>query len=263
MSDNFNSICKPMAEYLSARLDVEMEFVDDVPWQERERRLDEGQIEICWICGLPCILKLDEPESKIELLAAPVMAAERYFNQSVYYSDIVVHRDSKFRDFAHLRGATWAYNEPRSHSGFNLVAYNLELINESWSYFGKIVESGAHQQSIRFILSGKVDASAIDSTVLEWEIKRNPVLKDKLRIIETFGPSPIPPLVILKSLSEDLKERLRCELLRMHLNDRGRAILRNASLARFIQTTDSDYDVIRQMAQIAAAVKFNGSHPNR
>ncbi len=67
----------------------------------------------------------------IDLLAAPVMAAERYQGQPVYYSDIVVHHASRFQTFADLRNATWAYNEPHSHSGYHVVRFHLAQTGES------------------------------------------------------------------------------------------------------------------------------------
>jgi hypothetical protein len=54
------------------------EVVDDADWQERERMLDDGQIAIAWLCGLPYTLRADRPAPEIELLAAPVMAGSRY-----------------------------------------------------------------------------------------------------------------------------------------------------------------------------------------
>ncbi|HZS07601.1 MAG TPA: PhnD/SsuA/transferrin family substrate-binding protein [Blastocatellia bacterium] len=251
MAENSDFICRGIADYLSARLDAPVELVNDIPWQERERLLDAGEIHLCWICGLPYIWKADRPDSPIELLAAPVMRGERYRQRPVYFSDIVVHRDSNFRSFADLRGAVWAYNEPHSHSGYNLIAYHLATQGESWGYFGRVIESGAHQVSLRMIFSGKVDASAIDSTVLELELRRSPEINSRLRVIETLGPSQIPPFVVLKSLPLGLREKLRELLLEMHLDPMGNSLLLRGPVARFVEVADSDYDGIREMALAA------------
>jgi phosphonate transport system substrate-binding protein len=88
-----------------------------------------------------------------------------YKDRPVYFSDVVVRRDSKFHTFADLRGASWAYNEPGSHSGYNVVGYHLATLGEGSGYFGQVVESGAHQVSLQMILDGRIDASAIDSLV--------------------------------------------------------------------------------------------------
>ena len=114
----------------------------------------------------------------------------------MYFSDVVVRRDSVYQSFRDLRGATWAYNEPRSHSGFNVVRAHLADIGEFDGFFAAAVESGAHANSLQMILSGAVDGAAIDSTVLEWVGSQRDDLADAIRVIETIGPSPIPPWVI-------------------------------------------------------------------
>ncbi|MCK4975914.1 MAG: PhnD/SsuA/transferrin family substrate-binding protein [Anaerolineales bacterium] len=85
-----------------------VKFVVDPPYPERERQPDSGDIDIGWICGLPYIGKADQANPTIELLVAPVMQAARYRDRPVYYSDLVVHHDSGFQQFADLRGASWA-----------------------------------------------------------------------------------------------------------------------------------------------------------
>jgi phosphonate transport system substrate-binding protein len=156
--------------------------------------------------------------------------------------------------FADLRGASWAYNEPGSHSGYNVVRYHLATLGETSRYFGKVVESGAHQTSLQMILDRQIDASAIDSAVLELEFQRYPAIRSKVRIIETLGPSPIPPWVILKSLSQKLRKALRELLLHMHKDPQGRAILADGQIARFAYVEDGDYDAIRSMARKAELV---------
>jgi phosphonate transport system substrate-binding protein len=173
---NADSIGQAIARYVSEKLNVAAEFVADVRWQERERMLDAGEVHACWICGLPYVWKADVETPIIELLAAPVMAAARYGNRPVYFSDVVVRADSPFHSFDDLRGASWAYNEPGSHSGHNVTRYYLAARGHARGYFGRVVGSGAHQKSLRMILNGEIDASAIDSTVLETELRHRPEL---------------------------------------------------------------------------------------
>jgi len=195
------------------------------------------------------VWKVADPLAQIELLAAPVMSGERYRERPIYFSDVVVHQESSFRTFADLRGASWVYNEPRSHSGFNLVGYHLATLEKKSSYFGRIIESGSHQASLQKILNREADFSAIDSTVLEQECRRYSGLRSAIRVIDTLGPSPSPPLVILKDLPQALKQELRDLLLQMQLDSEGAAILDAGAIARFTSVEDRDYDVIRSMAQ--------------
>src|SRR5437879_1589336 len=117
--------CKALAVFIGDTLSLPSEFVADIPWQERDRLLDRGEFHICWICGIPYVRKNEREKKSVELLAAPVLSHPRYCGKPVYYSDVVVHADSSFRSFEGLRGRTWAYNEPASHSGYNVTRYHL------------------------------------------------------------------------------------------------------------------------------------------
>ena len=251
MAENTDLVVLAISHYVSERTSIQTKLIDDITWQERGRVLDAGTIDVAWICGLLYVLKADQPASGIELLVAPVMQGDRYKNRPIYFSDVVVHLDSHFQTFADLRGATWAYNEPGSHSGYNLVRYHLASLGEKSAYFGNVIESGAHLTSLGMILERQVDASAIDSIVLELELQRRPALNTAMRVIDSLGPSPIPPLVILKSLPQETRKALRELLLRMHEDPHGQAILANLQIARFAYVEDKDYDAIRDMARKA------------
>ena len=82
----------------------------------------EAQIQVLWLCGLPYVRKAQFKDFAIELLAVPIPLGSRYRAEPIYFSDVVVKRESRFRSFYDLRGSSWAYNEPMSHSGFNVCA---------------------------------------------------------------------------------------------------------------------------------------------
>jgi phosphonate transport system substrate-binding protein len=249
-------LCYAICNYLGSVLSIPTQFVGDLPWQEREAELDSGKIQVGWICGLPYTWKASHSPPLVDLLAAPVMAGPRYNDQPIYFSDVVVRKDSPFNNFLDLRGKTWAYNEPHSQSGYNITRYKLAVIGEKRAFFGKVVAAGSHQRALAWVLAGVVDASAIDSTVLETELALDPRLQDRIRRIEVLGPSPIPPWVVTPSLSENLRSRLLAALLRMHLNPRGREILTLGRTARFAKVSDQDYDPIRRMEILAESVEF-------
>ncbi|MGH7874160.1 MAG: PhnD/SsuA/transferrin family substrate-binding protein [Candidatus Binatia bacterium] len=256
MAENSESVCRLVAEYLAAKLDLTVEYISGIPWQERESRFDRGEIEILWLCGWPYVDKIDSLRADMELLAVPVPAGSRYSNQPIYFSDIVVRRESRFNSFMQLRAAAWAFNEPRSHSGFNVVRAHLAELGMRRGFFGRVVESGAHSVSVEMILRGRVDGAAIDSTVLEWLLSERPDLAGQVRVIETIGPSPIPPWIIATRVPAQLRRQLRALLLRMHREDFGRDILDRGRLRRFTLAPDGDYDPIRTMSRKAAEVSL-------
>ena len=237
---------------LAERLGRPAAFVNQIDWEERDRLLDAGQIEVGWICGWPYVRKMARPDPNLELLAAPVMADPRYQDRPIYFSDVVVRRDSPYQSFADLRGAVWGYNEPGSQSGYNITRYELARRGETWAFFGRVVGTGAHQASLRELRAGRLDATAIDSTVLETELARDPALADEVRIIGELGPSPMPPWVVVTRLPAEVRQAIRAELLEMHTHPAGRAALALGRLARFAAVRDKDYDAIREMARLSA-----------
>jgi phosphonate transport system substrate-binding protein len=253
-SDNAADTCRQIARYVGDRLGIPTEFVDDIPWQEREQLLDAGEAHLGWICGLPYVWKADREPSPIELVAAPVMQHPRYQGRPVYFSDVIVRRESEYRAFADLRGVSWAYNEPHSQSGYNITRCHLAELGESKGYFGRVVEAGSHLRAIEMVLDHRVDAAAIDSTVLELEWRARPELETELRVIASLGPSPIPPWVVTRNLPAELREAIRHVFWRMHESADGREILERGLVKKMVRVEDRDYDPIREMARIADRV---------
>jgi phosphonate transport system substrate-binding protein len=119
-----------------------------------------------------------------------------------------------------------------------------------------VVASGSHQTSIPMILDREIDASGIDSTVLELERARQPELEAALRTIATIGPSPIPPVVMARGLDSALKTRLGELFLSMSAEPADRVVLAEGRMARFVPVRDADYDPIRAMVRRAEAAGY-------
>lgn len=253
---NQDFIIREISAHLARRLGITVEFLAEAPWQERERLLDAGQVEIGWICGLPYVWKADRGRPELELLVAPVMLGDRYQNRPIYFSDVIVRRESRYDGFEGLRGGRWAYNEPRSQSGYNITRYHLARIGAERGFFATSIESGSHLRSIEMVLDGTVDASAIDSTVLELARDQDERIKDELRVLASLGPSPIPPLVIHRRVEKSLRVAIRNALLEMHKEEEGRSLLARGRIRRLQQVRDEDYDPIRIMAREANVVRL-------
>jgi phosphonate transport system substrate-binding protein len=179
------------------------------------------------------------------------MRAARYAGEAVYYSDVVVRRDSAYRAFADLKGGKWAYNEPRSHSGYGVVCFHLAGRGETFDYFGGLVEAGSHEAALGLVESGAVAGAAIDSTVLEAELARRPSLASRVRVIDSLGPSPAPPWVISSRLPDELKRCIQNALAAMSDDPRGSQILGAWGIAELRPVGSDDYDLMRQMMRAA------------
>jgi phosphonate transport system substrate-binding protein len=254
MAPNADSMCRALAAYVAERLAMPVELVESVDWRERERMLDAGEIDLCWLCGLPYVEKVDRGEH-LALCVAPVMRSNRYGGVPVYFSDVVVNIDSGYGGFSDLEGEMVGYNEARSHSGYNLLCYHLAVRGRTLDYFGRMVETGSHQASLRHILAGRIAAAAVDSTVLDVEAARNPALRRDLKVIATLGPSPAPPWVFSAGVPEHVRAEAESCLADMHRNAQGAAVLASWGIAELRPVVDMDYEPIRDMRRIAVSAR--------
>jgi phosphonate transport system substrate-binding protein len=216
----------------------------------------EGQIDVAFICGLPYVRMTSEYNCPVELLAAPILVGKRYRHRPIYFSDVIVRSESPYTSFDNLRGCVWAYNERASHSGCNLVCYSLLERGKTSDYFGETVKSGSHLRSLEMVLEGKVDATAIDSHLSDILRSRDEELVSRLRVVDVLGPSSIPPVVMSKTIDNELKCKLRETLVTMHLDNCGAKGLREGLIERFVVVADEDYGDLREMLKKVEGVEF-------
>ncbi len=209
-------------------------------------QLRNGSVDLAFLCGLPYVRLCRERPGMLRLLAAPVLDEPRYQDRPVYFSEVIVRRDDPARSFGDLRGRSWAHNDPDSFSGCLVVRHHLRQLGETEAFFGSVTFSGRHQESIRQVVRGEVDASAIDSHVLGVERLRNPDLAGELRVIAVLGPSSIPPVVASSTLPEEVQTRARQALCRLGSDPLSRRALAGGLIRRFVPIEDRAYDDIRQ-----------------
>jgi phosphonate transport system substrate-binding protein len=224
-------------------------FVGDAAYEEL------AEVDIAFVCSL-AYLEHPEIAGRFEPVAAPVLAAPRYGDEPVYWSDVIVRADSGLRGFADLRGRSWAFNEPYSQSGHGITRYHLTRLGATQSYFSRVIEAGRHDRCIGLVLSGEVDAAAIDSHVLETYFHAYPELELAMRVIDSLGPSPIQPVVVRRDLSRCRKDAIRAALVDLGHHPHGRDLLRRALVARFVAVDDSTYHPVRIMRDVAHAAGF-------
>lgn len=212
--------------------------------------------DVAFVCGLPYVALTRRPDPPVEPLAAPVLCGERYAGRPVYFSDVVVRRESPYQSFADLRGKTWAYNEPLSQSGYGITRHRLLELGETRGFFGRVREAGWHEVALRWVCEGRADAAAIDTHVLAVAGRDYPELASRLRVIDTLGPSPIQPVVAARRLPRSLKHQIRAALVGLADHAAGRAALAHGFIERFVPVNDATYDPIRAMVHAAEAADF-------
>lgn len=237
--------------YLGRVFGVETEMIQSQYDPLSDPMMLEQQLDIAFICGLPFV-QLNQI-IPVQALVAPVMQASRYGDRPVYFSDIIVNAKSSFISFNELAGKTFCYNDPGSNSGYNLMRQRLMQSGYPSSFFGKVIQSGSHQNSIKTVAEKIADCAAIDSTVLEQELRSSPELVNHLRVIESIGPCPMPPIVASQQLESYIQElqSVLCQ------PDRElRSAMELAQIRRYDVVQSKDYTLLGTIYDVAASLGY-------
>ena len=252
LAPNIMPVYEAVTEEVGRRLGIETELFIEFDYEACAR--DEN--EVCFVCSLAYVELERQGISPAIPVAAPVLTGDRYGGRPIYFSDVIVHRDSPFTSFLDLRGHSWAYNEPLSHSGYGITRYHLVEIGETHGFFSEVIEADFHETSMRLVAAREVDASAIDSQVLAVAMRDDPSLARSLRIIEALGPSTIQPVAVSKRVPLKLRAEIQQVLTTMHEDPVMRERLALGLVERFVAVEPSSYDDIRMMRDACEAAGF-------
>jgi phosphonate transport system substrate-binding protein len=241
-----------VAREISRRVGIPVDFVVEVSYESCFEDLND----VCFVCSLAYVTLERQGLELAVPVAAPVLQGSRYGGRPIYFSDVIVHRDSGIDSFLALRGRSWAYNETLSQSGYGITRYHLARMGETNGFFGRTVESGFHRDSIRMVADREVDGSAIDSHVLALELREQPDLAEVLRVVDVLGPSTIQPVAVSRRLSSELREAIRRALVTMTDDESVRLQLGLAMVDRFVTIDAGAYDDIRGMLDLCEAAGF-------
>lgn len=245
-------VYKAIADTVGEKLGIPTELIVETDYDDCAKDVND----VCFVCSLPYIEYERQGRAPATPIAAPVLQGKRYQGKPIYFSDVIVRKDSPFNSFADLRGHSWCYNEPLSQSGYGITRYTLLQLGEIHGYFSTVLEAGYHEESIRLVLEGKIDASAIDSQVLAVAMRDDQVLRKNLKIIHSLGPSTIQPIAASNRLSPELKSQIADILVNMHKDPASREALDKGMVERFVPVGSNDYDDIRMMLKACEDANF-------
>jgi ABC-type phosphate/phosphonate transport system substrate-binding protein len=113
------------------------------------------------------------------------------------------------------------------------------------TFLGRLHDMGSHLSSLRGLREGVIDAAAIDSTVLALRWRRDPALRDELRVVHGLGPWPIQPMVMRRSLPARVKKALTTAIGALGETAERRRALRRWLVSGVAPMTDADFDIER------------------
>jgi len=177
-----------------------------------------GSIDLAWL-GASGYAKvfLTDPEA-----VQPVLVKINTDGSYGYYSVGFTRTDSGIENLADMEGKTFAFGDPNSTSGYLIPSIEIpqageDITMEPGDYFGDVVFSGGHEQTIVGVYNGDYDAGVTwadglgawedgyNSGALRKAVDAGLVDMTELRQIWQSKVIPEGPIVVRKDLPERVK----------------------------------------------------------
>jgi len=247
---------QPVYEFVATRVGEKLHRPTRLIVGQSFDQVRNADVDFAFLCSLPYVRLKRENAAAVEVMAAPIVHGERYQKRPVYFSDVIVPVQSSAEAFADLRGRSWAYNEPDSHSGYLITLSTLAEMAETPAFFDRWEMTHYHQESIRRVAADQVEGSAVDSQVLGVEMRDHPELAERIRVIGTLGPSTIQPLVATAAVPAKLRQEVTEIVVSLGTTDSDRRGLSAGMVERFVANDDSAYGDIRSKLEAVEAAGF-------
>jgi phosphonate transport system substrate-binding protein len=201
------------------------------------------------------------------LTPSPLVLAERLFGVRVlltqvrrgkptYYAALVVRDDARFRSLDDLRGASIAWIDPTSTSGYVIPRYMIvQRGYDPSSFFSRQVFAGQHDAAVIAVQRGQVDAAAVWADPPEehtgaWTRYLANRPGPRLRPLVYSPPVPSDAIATSEEFARAhplLLRSLTAALIAIGQSDEGRQILgRLNHTDGFVEADSAAYDVVRR-----------------
>ncbi len=257
----FNQMAKykPLGEYIEKKTGIKIKFTilsryGNIIENFYKKKLDGA----FWgsFTGAMAIKKLD-----IQFLARPV----NLDGNSTYHGYIFVRKDSGIKDVAGMRVKTIVFVEQATTAGyiFPMAYFKEHGIKNIDGYFKEYYFAGSHDHAIYAVLNRKADIGCAKNTIFDLLARNDPRLKENLVILAKSPVVPSNGLGIRKEIAFEVKADIKRALLEMDNDPEGQEVLKHYGALRFIETRESDYDPVFDIAKKAGITFENYEYMNR
>jgi ABC-type phosphate/phosphonate transport system substrate-binding protein len=169
---------------------------------------------------------------------------------------ILVNKKSQAKTVEDLRGRTAAFNDTQSQSGMNALRASVAPLNRNGRFFGRVIQSGRHEASIRAVADGTADVATVDCVTWACLQRYRPASVERLRVLGMTQEMPALPFITARSANAERLRRMRAALARA-IADPALARVREALfLSDIVALPENAYLAIDRMEEGAVALGY-------
>jgi len=239
----------PLVAYLEKAMGMKVEFVPVSDYPAAVEALVNKKVDVAWLGGFTYVQANIRGNGKI----IPIAQREE---DTQFRSVFIAKTDSGIKTLTDLKGKTVSFGSQSSTSGHLMPRSNLLQAGiDPEKDFTRIAYSRAHDASIASVVSGKVDAAALDITV--WRKFVDGGMVDT-KVVNVFYETP-PFFNYNWSVHADMPAATREKLLKALTSlsadtPEGAEILKLNRATRYIPTKPENYKGIEAAGRSAGLI---------
>jgi phosphonate transport system substrate-binding protein len=236
----------PIAQYLEQKLGVKVEFTPVNDYPAAVEALVNKKVDLVWFGGFTHVQANLRSGGKIVPLA---QREEDTKFQSVF----IAKTNSGIKTLTDMKGKQISFGSQSSTSGHLMPrSFLLQAGLNPEKDFRRVAYSGAHDATIASVVSGKVDAAALDITVWRKFVSENKVDTKDVDVFYTTSPYFNYNWSVHADMPAAMQERVKKALLDLNPADAAQAeILRLNRATRYVPTSPENYKGLEAAARSA------------
>ncbi|MDR0209103.1 MAG: putative selenate ABC transporter substrate-binding protein [Pseudomonas putida] len=240
---------KPLGEYLSKQLGMDVKFVPVADYPAVVESLASNRLDMAWLGGFTFVqVHLKDPT------ATPLVQRE----QDAQFTSKFITANPDVKSLADLKGKSFAFGSISSTSGSLMPRYFMlkEDNIKPESYFSRVAYSGAHDATVAWVQAGKVDGGVLNASVWQKLVDAGKVDTNKVKVFATTPTYYDYNWTVRGNMDPALKEKIKAAFLALDpANPDHKAILDLQAASRFIETKPENYVGTEQAAREAGLLK--------
>lgn len=239
---------KPLGAYLEKELGMPVKFVPVADYAAVVEALAADRVDLAWLGGFTFV------QTRLKTgNAIPLVQRE----QDEKFTSKFISADANVKSLQDLKGKTFAFGSVSSTSGSLMPRYfMLKDGIKPEEFFSRVAYSGAHDATVAWVQSGKVDAGVLNASVWDKLVTAGKVDTAKVKVFATTPTYYDYNWTVRGSLNPELTAKIKKAFLALDpAKPEHKAILDLQAASRFIETRPENYQGIEEAARAAGLLK--------
>jgi len=240
----------PLSQYLQKSLGMKVEFTPVNDYPAAVEALVNKQVDLVWFGGFTHVQAQIRSGGKV----IPIAQREE---DTKFRSVFITQKSSGITKLADLKGKQVSFGSQSSTSGHLMPrTFLLEAGIDPEKDFKRVAYSGAHDATIASVVSGRVDAAALDITVWNKFVTENKVDTSKVDVFFTTPAYFNYNWSVHTDMPAALREKITKAILAIDMNTpEGKEILTLNRASKYVPTKAENYKALERAGRSAGLIK--------